>query len=137
MATLAQKFPHYFLQRRGCCGGCTYDSVSCSLASSSTEATTSKSEEKSEVQLGFPLQWVIVNLTFPASPGAFGRIVKLLNVGIVSQIKKMVNDPCIDVKDSEIAPTGQLEAGTGFDLPVSKVMMCSSVLASLLAFMLQ
>jgi len=52
MATLAQKFPHYFLQRRGCCGGCTYDSVSCSLASSSTEATTSKSEEKSEVQLG-------------------------------------------------------------------------------------
>ena len=43
----------------------------------------------------------------------------------------------IVAQDSEIAPTGQLEAGTGFDLPVSKVMMCSSVLASLLAFMLQ
>jgi len=42
--------------------------------------------------------WVIVNLTFPASPGVFGRIVKLRNVGIVSQIKKMVNDPCMDVK---------------------------------------
>ncbi|KAG5052234.1 hypothetical protein JHK87_004432 [Glycine soja] len=40
-------------------------------------------------------------------------------------------------KDSEIAPTGQLEAGTGFALPVSKVIMCSSVLASLVAFMLQ
>ncbi|ESW14466.1 hypothetical protein PHAVU_008G283500 [Phaseolus vulgaris] len=42
--------------------------------------------------------WVIVNLTFPASPGAFDRIVKLRNAGIVSQIKKMVNDPCMDVK---------------------------------------
>ncbi|KAH1060910.1 hypothetical protein AAZX31_02G169700 [Glycine max] len=43
----------------------------------------------------------------------------------------------IVAQDSEIAPTGQLEAGTGFALPVSKVIMCSSVLASLVAFMLQ
>ncbi|KAK7392852.1 hypothetical protein VNO78_21302 [Psophocarpus tetragonolobus] len=40
-------------------------------------------------------------------------------------------------QDSEIAPTGQLEAGAGFALPVSKVIMCSSVLASFVAFMLQ
>ncbi|CAJ1967515.1 unnamed protein product [Sphenostylis stenocarpa] len=42
----------------------------------------------------------------------------------------------IVAQDSEIAPTGQLEAGAGFALPVSEVIMCSSVLASLVAFML-
>lgn len=42
----------------------------------------------------------------------------------------------IVAQDSEIAPTGQLEAGAGLALPVSKVIMCSSVLASLVAFML-
>lgn len=42
--------------------------------------------------------WVIVNLTNPTSPSAFGRIVKLRNFGIVSQIKRMVNDSCLDVK---------------------------------------
>lgn len=42
--------------------------------------------------------WVIVNLTLPASPGAYGRIVRLRNFGIVSQIKRMVNDACMDVK---------------------------------------
>lgn len=44
--------------------------------------------------------WVIVNLTIPASPGAFGRLVKLRNLGIVSQIKTMAatNDSCMDVK---------------------------------------
>lgn len=42
--------------------------------------------------------WVIVNLTFPSSRGAFSRIVKLRNLGIVSQVKRMVNDSCMDVK---------------------------------------
>lgn len=44
--------------------------------------------------------WVIVNLTIPASPGAFGRIVKLRNLGIVSQIKNMTSHSCMrmDVK---------------------------------------
>lgn len=42
--------------------------------------------------------WTVVNLTFPSSPGAFGRLVKLRNAGIVSQIKNMANDPCLDVK---------------------------------------
>ncbi|OIV95566.1 hypothetical protein TanjilG_04903 [Lupinus angustifolius] len=42
--------------------------------------------------------WVITNLTFPESPGAFGRIVNLRSLGIVSQIKKMFNDSCMDVK---------------------------------------
>ncbi|KAL5125986.1 Armadillo repeat-containing protein 8 [Glycine soja] len=52
--------------------------------------------------------WVIVNLTFPASPGVFGRVVKLRNVGIVSQIKKMVNDPCMDVKLRARQALGQI-----------------------------
>lgn len=41
--------------------------------------------------------WMIVNLTFPC-PGAFGRLVQLKNAGIVSQIRNMVNDSCLDVK---------------------------------------
>ncbi|KAJ1410860.1 Armadillo-type fold [Sesbania bispinosa] len=52
--------------------------------------------------------WVIVNLTFPASPGAFGRIVKLRNFGIVSQIKRMVNDSCMDVKLRARLALGQI-----------------------------
>ncbi|KAF7833729.1 armadillo repeat-containing protein 8-like [Senna tora] len=42
--------------------------------------------------------WVVVNLSIPTSPGAFDRIVKLHNFGIISQIKKMINDSCMDVK---------------------------------------
>ncbi|KAA3455354.1 armadillo repeat-containing protein 8 [Gossypium australe] len=42
--------------------------------------------------------WTIVNLTCPSSPGALGRLEKLRNAGIVTQIKNMVNDPCVDVK---------------------------------------
>lgn len=42
--------------------------------------------------------WVIVNLTNTTSPGAFGRVAKLRDFGVVPRIKKMVNDPCMDVK---------------------------------------
>ncbi|KAL2316603.1 hypothetical protein Fmac_030479 [Flemingia macrophylla] len=52
--------------------------------------------------------WVIVNLTSPASPGAFGRILKLRIVGIVSQIKRMANDPCMDVKLRARQALGQI-----------------------------
>ncbi|XP_027332043.1 armadillo repeat-containing protein 8-like [Abrus precatorius] len=58
--------------------------------------------------------WVIVNLTFRGSPGALGRIVKLHNVGIVSQIKRMVNDPCMDVKLRAKQALGQINtSGSG------------------------
>lgn len=43
----------------------------------------------------------------------------------------------IVAQDSGIAPAGQLEAGDGFALPVSKMVLCSSVLVSLVAFMLK
>lgn len=42
--------------------------------------------------------WSVVNITFPSSPGASSRFVKLRNAGVYSQIKNMVNDPCLDVK---------------------------------------
>ncbi|XP_057745839.1 uncharacterized protein LOC130964055 [Arachis stenosperma] len=42
--------------------------------------------------------WVIVNLTLPESPNAFGRIMILRRLGIVSQIQRMVNDFHMDVK---------------------------------------
>lgn len=46
--------------------------------------------------------WALVNLTFPSSSGAFGRVMKLRNAGVVSQLKNMVNDPCLDVKVNAI-----------------------------------
>lgn len=52
--------------------------------------------------------WVIVNLTVPASPGAFDRVVKLRNFGIVSQIKRMTSDSCMDVKLRARLALGQI-----------------------------
>ncbi|KAF3452534.1 hypothetical protein FNV43_RR02967 [Rhamnella rubrinervis] len=54
--------------------------------------------QSNDGQLRTAAVWTVVNLTFPSSPGAFDRLVKLRNAGIVSQIKNMVNDPCLDVK---------------------------------------
>ncbi|XP_057995300.1 uncharacterized protein LOC110666697 isoform X3 [Hevea brasiliensis] len=47
--------------------------------------------------------WAIVNLTFPSSPGAFRRLIKLRSLGIVPEIRNMVNDPCLDVKVQRVA----------------------------------
>ncbi|PWA75371.1 Armadillo [Artemisia annua] len=49
-------------------------------------------------QLRTAAVWTIVNLTIPTGAGALARVVKLRNAGIVSQLKNMVNDPCLDVK---------------------------------------
>ncbi|XLU41933.1 hypothetical protein S245_036747, partial [Arachis hypogaea] len=42
--------------------------------------------------------WVIVNLTLPKSPNAFGRIMILRRFGKVSQIQRTINDSHMDVK---------------------------------------
>lgn len=42
--------------------------------------------------------WAVLNLTCSSSPGSSGRLVKLHDAGIVSHVKNMVNDPCLDVK---------------------------------------
>ncbi|KAK4356525.1 hypothetical protein RND71_025496 [Anisodus tanguticus] len=58
--------------------------------------------------------WALVNLTFPSSSGAFGRVMKLRNAGIVSQLKNMVNDPCLDVKLRARTALGQsITSGDG------------------------
>lgn len=49
-------------------------------------------------QLRTAAVWTIVNLTIATGAGALARVVKLRNAGIVSQLKNMVNDPCLDVK---------------------------------------
>ncbi|KAK8595916.1 hypothetical protein V6N13_000592 [Hibiscus sabdariffa] len=54
--------------------------------------------QSNDCQLRTATVWTIVNLTCPSSPGAPGRLEKLRNAGIISQIKNMVNDPCVDVK---------------------------------------
>ncbi|XP_012568731.1 uncharacterized protein [Cicer arietinum] len=64
--------------------------------------------QSSDSHLRTAAAWVIVNLTALASPGAFGRVVKLRNVGIVSQIKRMVNDSCMDVKLRARLALGQI-----------------------------
>lgn len=67
-------------------------------ADDGTQSFIFKFLQSNESQLRTAAVWVIVNLTFPSSPGAFNRLVKLHNAGIVSQIKSMVNDPCQEVK---------------------------------------
>ncbi|GAB2277021.1 hypothetical protein Dimus_011729 [Dionaea muscipula] len=54
--------------------------------------------QSNDNQLRTAAIWSVVNLTFPSSPGASSRVVKLRNAGIYSQIKQMVQDPCLDVK---------------------------------------
>ncbi|XP_062171766.1 uncharacterized protein LOC133877469 isoform X2 [Alnus glutinosa] len=54
--------------------------------------------QNNDSRLRTAAMWAIINLTFPSSPGASGRVVKLRNAGIVCQIKTMVNDPCVDVE---------------------------------------
>ncbi|OMO81686.1 Armadillo [Corchorus capsularis] len=66
--------------------------------------------QSNESQLRTAAVWTIVNLTCPSSPGAYGRLVKLRNAGIISQIKKLENDPCVDVKLRAKAVQGHSEA---------------------------
>ncbi|KAF3972312.1 hypothetical protein CMV_004171 [Castanea mollissima] len=63
-----------------------------------TQAFILKFLQSNDSQLRTATIWTIINLTIPSSPGASSRVVKLRNAGIVSQIKTMVNDPCVDVK---------------------------------------
>ncbi|OIS99082.1 hypothetical protein A4A49_03655 [Nicotiana attenuata] len=58
--------------------------------------------------------WTLVNLTSPSSSGASGWVMKLRNAGIFSQLKNMVNDPCLDVKLRARTALGQsMTSGDG------------------------
>lgn len=63
-----------------------------------TQSFLIKFLQSSDSQLRAAVVWTIINLTFPSIPGAFGRLEKLRKAGIVSQLKNMVNDPCLEVK---------------------------------------
>lgn len=42
--------------------------------------------------------WCVVNLTYRDSLCSSTRVARLRDAGIISQIKTMVNDPCLDCK---------------------------------------
>ncbi|XAR62337.1 hypothetical protein NMG60_11017061 [Bertholletia excelsa] len=63
-----------------------------------TDSILVKHLQSNDSRLRTAAVWTIVNLTFPGIPGAHDRVLKLRNSGIVSQLKNMVNDPCLDVK---------------------------------------
>ncbi|XP_044482366.1 armadillo repeat-containing protein 8 isoform X2 [Mangifera indica] len=67
-------------------------------AENGTQSCMMKFLQSNDSRLRTAAVWAIVNLTYSSSPGAFSRLVKLHNAGIVSQMKNMVNDPCLDVK---------------------------------------
>ncbi|KAL4337699.1 hypothetical protein HN51_047823 [Arachis hypogaea] len=58
---------------------------------------------------------------------------KMMMVVMVVGLSYVTN---IVAQDSEIAPTAQLEAGDGFAFTFSRVAFCSSLLASLVAFIM-
>jgi hypothetical protein len=60
--------------------------------------------QSNDSQLRTAAIWAIINLTFPSCPGASDRVKKLRKAGIVSQIKTMINDPCVDVKVIHLIP---------------------------------
>ncbi|KAK4780654.1 hypothetical protein SAY87_016760 [Trapa incisa] len=51
--------------------------------------------------------WLVVNLASPSCMGASRRIAKLRKAGVVSQLKIMVKDPCLDVKHRVTTILGQ------------------------------
>ncbi|CBI16370.3 hypothetical protein VitviT2T_007897 [Vitis vinifera] len=67
-------------------------------AGNSTQPIIIKFLQSNDSRLRTAAVWTVLNLTFPGSLGAYGRFVKLCSAGILSQIKNMANDPCLDVK---------------------------------------
>ncbi|XP_042512264.1 armadillo repeat-containing protein 8-like [Macadamia integrifolia] len=67
-------------------------------ASECSQSFVMKFLQNNDSRLRTAAVWCVVNLTYPDSPGASDRVGRLQNAGIISQIKKMVNDPCLDAK---------------------------------------
>ncbi|KAL3620395.1 hypothetical protein CASFOL_035307 [Castilleja foliolosa] len=80
-------------------------------AGNDTENVLVKFLQSSNIQLRTATVWTIVNLSFPNSSGATGvcgRVIELRNAGILSHLKNMVNDPCLDVKLQSRKAVGQI-----------------------------
>uniref|UniRef100_A0A7N0ZZA4 Armadillo repeat-containing protein 8 n=1 Tax=Kalanchoe fedtschenkoi TaxID=63787 RepID=A0A7N0ZZA4_KALFE len=69
-------------------------------AAGGSDSITIKFLQSADSRLRTATIWTIVNLTRPSTPGpgAHRRVERLRSCGIISQIKTMVNDPCLDVK---------------------------------------
>ncbi|XP_022856035.1 armadillo repeat-containing protein 8-like [Olea europaea var. sylvestris] len=67
-------------------------------AGSDTQTILIKFMQSTDSRLRTASVWALVNLTLTSSPGANSRVMKLQRAGIVSQLKNMANDPCLDVK---------------------------------------
>ncbi|XP_073063678.1 uncharacterized protein [Primulina eburnea] len=77
-------------------------------AGNDAESILTKFLQSTDSRLRTAAVWTIVNLTFPSSPGAHGRVTELQNAGIISKLKNMTNDPCLDVKLRVKMVLGQL-----------------------------
>ncbi|KAK9274010.1 hypothetical protein L1049_018824 [Liquidambar formosana] len=78
-------------------------------AGNSNQSVIIKFLQSNDSRLRTAAVWAVVNLTFPSSPGAYDRVVKLRTAGIIPQIKNMVDDPCPDVKLRVKTALGQLD----------------------------
>ncbi|XP_057844062.1 uncharacterized protein LOC131053467 [Cryptomeria japonica] len=56
-------------------------------------------QDFSSPQVRVAAVWCIMNLSYPDSPGVEMRIARLRDAGVLMQVQKMVDDPCLDVKD--------------------------------------
>ncbi|KAG8389000.1 hypothetical protein BUALT_Bualt02G0183900 [Buddleja alternifolia] len=77
-------------------------------AGNDTETLLIKFLQSTDSRLRTATIWALINLTFPSSPGTSSRVTELKNAGIISQLKNMDNDPCLDVKLRAKMALGQL-----------------------------
>ncbi|KAL5766564.1 hypothetical protein ACOSP7_017181 [Xanthoceras sorbifolium] len=79
-------------------------------AETGTQSYIVKFLQSNDSRLRTAAVWAIVNLTSSLGAGASGRVVKLRDAGVVSQINNMLNDPCLDVKLRVRTAVGQFSA---------------------------
>jgi armadillo repeat-containing protein 8 len=49
-------------------------------------------------QLRVATLWCVLNLMYPKCEASSGRAVRLQSAGVILQVKRMINDPCLDCK---------------------------------------
>ncbi|KQJ87581.1 armadillo repeat-containing protein 8 isoform X1 [Brachypodium distachyon] len=54
--------------------------------------------QSKDKQLRVATLWCILNLIYPKCDTSSTRVTRLQNVGVISQVKGMMNDPCLDCK---------------------------------------
>ncbi|KAG8090493.1 hypothetical protein GUJ93_ZPchr0011g28718 [Zizania palustris] len=54
--------------------------------------------QSKDKQLRVATLWSILNLIYPKCEASSARVARLQNAGVISQVKGMINDPCLDCK---------------------------------------